>query len=74
MRLVTTAVGLTACADSARLPHDFAATVVQPLTEISNTANDAGGAHNPSKPLCLKKFCGLDLWYKFSKFWCPGVG
>ena len=50
---LTTAVGLTACADSARLPHDLAAAVVQPLTEIGNTANDAGGAHNLSKLLCV---------------------
>ena len=43
-RMLTTA----ACADSACLPHDCA-TVVQPLAEISNTANDAGEAHNPGK-------------------------
>ena len=48
-RLLSTAVGLTACADSARLPHDLAATVVQPLAEISNTTSDVGEAHNLGK-------------------------
>lgn len=70
-RFLTTAVGLPACADSARLPHDFAATAVKPLTELSNTANDSGEVHNTSKFLCLKKKVA---GYVFQKFWCPGVG